>query len=343
MPMAEPDVLLDGSRGEGGGQILRTALSLSLATGRRLRIERIRAGRKKPGLLRQHLTAVQAAARVGGAKVEGAELGSMALSFAPSGIYAGTYAFAVGTAGSTTLVLQTILPALLLAGGPSTVSIEGGTHNPFAPPFDFIDRAFLPLVRRMGPNVTARLERHGFFPAGGGRISVAIEPAPFLRLDIGLRGEIRARRARAIVSNLPLRIARTEVDRIRERLSWTEADLEAEEVESPGPGNAAMVEIESEGVTELFTAFGERGLPAEAVADRASDQARRYLASSAAAGEYLTDQVLLPMALAGGGSFTSTGLSPHASTNMDVIRAFLDVEFSTDEEDGAVRVDVKRR
>ena len=341
--MPQPDVVLDGSIGEGGGQILRTALALSLATGRALRIERIRAGRKKPGLLRQHLTAVQAAARVGGAKVEGANLGSATLSFAPSGIHAGAYAFAVGTAGSTTLVLQTILPALLLASGPSTVSIEGGTHNPFAPPFDFIDCAFLPLVRRMGPKAESRLERYGFFPAGGGRISVSIEPAPFRRLDLGLRGEIRARRMRAVVSNLPIRIARTEIDRIRERLSWAEEEGKAEEVNSPGPGNAAMIEIESEGVTELFTAFGERGLPAEAVADRAVDEARRYLASSAAGGEYLTDQLLLPMALAGGGSFTSTGISPHASTNMDVIRAFLDADFATSPADGAVRVEVKRR
>src|SRR6185436_4161528 len=199
---------IDGSFGEGGGQILRTALSLSLVTGKPFRIDNIRARRKNPGLLRQHLTAVNAATEISHAEVTGAGIGSRELTFAPGSVESGDYAFAVGTAGSTTLVLQTVLPALLIANGKSQLILEGGTHNPFAPPFDFLAQAFLPLVNRMGPQVTAELERPGFYPAGGGRIRVTIEPAGELkRLDISSRGEVLARRAKAVVANLPISIA----------------------------------------------------------------------------------------------------------------------------------------
>src|SRR5262245_2007058 len=160
-------ITIDGSAGEGGGQILRTALALSLVTARPFRIERIRAGRPKPGLLRQHLTAVQAAAKVGAARISGAEVGSLELTFEPTGLRGGAYDFAVGTAGSATLVLQTLLPALLRAREPSQLTIEGGTHNPYAPPFDFLARTFLPVLRRMGAAIEARLEAPGFYPAGG--------------------------------------------------------------------------------------------------------------------------------------------------------------------------------
>src|SRR5262245_8861795 len=164
-------LIIDGSFGEGGGQILRTALGLSLVTGVPFRIEKIRAGRQKPGLMRQHLTAVNAAAQVGQAEVIGASVGSQELTFTPGKISPGDYTFAVGTAGSATLVLQTVLPALLTAAQPSFLTLEGGTHNPHAPPFDFLARAFLPLIGRMGPSVTATLIRPGFYPAGGGQFT----------------------------------------------------------------------------------------------------------------------------------------------------------------------------
>src|SRR5262245_17125561 len=173
-------IIIDGSSGEGGGQILRTALALSLVTGTPFRIQKIRAGRPKPGLLRQHLTAVQAAVEVGSASASGAELGSQELSFWPGKVRAGAYRFAIGPAGSACLVVQTVLPPLLLAGGPSSLVVEGGTHNPFAPPWDFLARAFFPLLQRMGARVSTTLERHGFFPAGGGRLRVEIEPGPAL-------------------------------------------------------------------------------------------------------------------------------------------------------------------
>src|SRR5436305_3346353 len=188
---------IDGSEGEGGGQILRTSLALSLVTGQPFRMERIRAKRQKPGLLKQHLTAVEAAKTVGCAEVEGAALSSQTLEFRPGPVTPGNYRFAVGTAGSATLVLQTLLPALLTAAGHSTPTLEGGTHNPMAPPFDFLQKSFMPLIHRMGPSVELKLRRPGFYPAGGGQFHARIEPVKKLsRLDLFDRGSVRCRQAR---------------------------------------------------------------------------------------------------------------------------------------------------
>ncbi len=335
-------IRIDGARGEGGGQILRTSLSLSLVTGKPFRIDNIRAGRERPGLLRQHLTAVLAAAEVGGAKVEGATLGSTALSFTPGDVKPGDYRFAVGTAGSGTLVFQTILPALVLASAPSKVTIEGGTHNHAAPPYDFLARAFLPLLGRMGPKLQMQFDRYGFYPAGGGRFSAEIQPVLRLQpIEIGARGEISSRRVVAIAANLPRHIANREAATAAGLLNWT-PDTHVVEVtrESAGPGNVVMVEIGSPEVTEIFTAFGRIGVSAENVAQSAAREAREYLASRAAAGEHLTDQLLLPMALSGGGSFTAVKLNLHARTNMDVIAKFLAVRFEAVEEDSLTRINV---
>lgn len=336
-------LIIDGSFGEGGGQILRTSLALSLATGKPFRIERIRAGREKPGLLRQHLTAVEAAATIGGAEVHGDEIGSKELEFAPRGVKAGNYTFSVGTAGSATLVLQTVLPVLLTASGATTLRLEGGTHNPFAPPFDFLDRAFLPLLNRMGPKVAAKLHRAGFYPAGGGAFEVTIEPSDRLsRIDLNERGAVTARRATAVVASLPHHIARRELDVIREKMSLGESDCHLREIrDSRGPGNIVIIEITCDHVTEVFTGFGERGVSAEKVAGDAVGQALQYLAADVTVGPYLADQLLLPMALAGGGSFTTSSLSRHATTNIDVIRKFLGVEIAVSPvSDAAVRVEI---
>src|SRR6185503_15943515 len=189
-------ITIDGSQGEGGGQILRTSLTLSLVTGQPFRLENIRAGRQKPGLLRQHLTAVEAARTVGTAEVNGATPGSRTLEFRPGTVTPGNYRFAVGTAGSATLVLQTILPPLLTASGVSTLTLEGGTHNPYAPPFDFLARCFVPLIQRMGPRIDLEMGRPGFYPAGGGKFQARIEPVKRLaRFDLMTRGEILQQRA----------------------------------------------------------------------------------------------------------------------------------------------------
>jgi RNA 3'-terminal phosphate cyclase (ATP) len=335
-------IRIDGSFGEGGGQILRTSLSLSLATGKPFRIERIRAGRERPGLLRQHLTAVLAAAEVGAAEVEGAALGSAAVTFSPGKVRAGGYRFAVGTAGSATLVLQTVLPALLTADAPSHIAIEGGTHNSAAPPFDFLDRTFLPLMARMGPRVRLQFERYGFYPAGGGRFCAVIEPVRSLTpLHLGERGEIASRRIIAVVANLPGHIALREIETAASLLNWDKDCGKIDQTRnSPGPGNVVMVEIESAEVTEIFSAFGQIGVSAEKVASIAAKDAREYLASRAAAGEHLTDQLLLPLALAGAGSFTAEKINMHARTNMAVISEFLPVRFDVQREADFTRVRV---
>jgi RNA 3'-terminal phosphate cyclase (ATP) len=341
-------VTLDGSIGEGGGQILRTALGLSLVTGTPFRIDRIRAGRSKPGLLRQHLTAVQAATAVGSATVEGDELHSQALTFTPSTVKPGDHKFAVGTAGSTTLVLQTILPALITANGASRITIDGGTHNPAAPPFDFLARVFLPLLARMGPRVEAVLERPGFYPAGGGRIVVTIEPpetGTLAPLVLDTRGDTVTRRAVAIVANLDPRIGHRELHAARGRLGWEEGAAEFElrmMDQSSGPGNVLLIEVGSAHVTEVFTEFGMHGVRAEQVAHKAVRDVRRYLAAGVPVGSHLADQLLLPMAMAGAGSFRTTTLTPHARTNIEVIQRFLDVAIEAcDEENDAVHVRIR--
>jgi len=323
-------ITIDGSTGEGGGQILRTSLSLSLVTGKAFRVEKIRAGRSKPGLLRQHLTAVNAAATIGSANVKGATLGSQMLEFEPGTIVSGDYTFAVGTAGSATLVLQTILPALLTASKPSRLTLEGGTHNPFAPPFDFLQKTFLSVINRTGPHVTATLERYGFYPAGGGRFVVNIEPAPKLSpIQITERGEFKTRCARAIYASIPSDVAQRELAVIAEKLGWPVESLKAEPVRNSAcPGNILLLELESDALTEVFTGFGERGVQAETVANAVVKRAREYLVSGAPVGEHLADQLLLPMALAGSGSFTTTKVSRHAQTNMEIIGKFLAVEFA---------------
>ncbi len=339
-------IVIDGSQGEGGGQILRTSLALSMVTGKPFRIERIRAGRKSPGLLRQHLTGVRAAVSVSGATATGAELGSQRLEFAPGPIRAGEYAFAVGTAGSATLVFQTVFPALMLADGPSVVTFEGGTHNPMAPPFDFLERTFLPLVGRIGAEVTVELVRPGFFPAGGGKFTARVAPLEHpQRLDLASRGELRSRRVTALLSHLPDSVGDRELETVSRKMSWPSADFGIRrDSRSVGPGNAVIIEVGSSEVTETFTGFGDRGVRAEAVAENALAEAKIYLAADVAVGEHLADQLLIPLALGAGGSFTTLPLSRHTETNIDVIKRFLDVDITSESLGNRTwRVSVERR
>jgi RNA 3'-terminal phosphate cyclase (ATP) len=326
-------ITIDGSQGEGGGQIIRTSLALSLITGKPFRIYNVRARREKPGLQRQHLTAVRAAAAIGGAQVEGAAVGATAFTFHPGAVTPGDYAFPIGTAGSTTLVLQTILPPLMIAPAPSTLVFEGGTHNVHAPPYEFIVKTFLPLVNRMGARVTTELMRYGFYPPGGGRFEARVEPASKLRpLELLARGEVRARRARALVVKLPPAIGERELGVVSAQLGWGASEGDELRVETSqnasSPGNVLTLEIESEHLTEVFTGVGERGVRAETVAERAVAEARAYLDTDAPVGEHLADQLLIPFALAGGGSYTTGQPSLHTTTNIEVIKMFLDVRIS---------------
>jgi len=321
-PRADP-LSIDGALGEGGGQILRSALALSLCLLRPFRICHIRATRKTPGLRPQHLAAVTAAATVGRAEVQGASLGSRELTFAPRRVMPGEYQFDIGTAGSTTLVLQTVLPALLTASAPSRLVLHGGTHNPLAPPFDFFALTFLPLINRMGPCVKARLRRAGFYPAGGGLVEVTVDPVPCLRpLNLPERGAILRRRAWALLSQLPTHIAERELRVIAAGLGLPADCLELRRVEAAGPGNAVLVSIDSEHLYAVFSGIGQRGVRAEQVALQVVEEVRRYLAAGVPVGHYLADQLLLPLALAGEGRFLTLAPSRHTTTNIEVIARF---------------------
>ncbi|UFH51181.1 RNA 3'-terminal phosphate cyclase [Pseudomonas sp. KNUC1026] len=319
-------ILIDGAHG--GGQVLRTALSLSMLTGQAFRMVGIRGQRSRPGLLRQHLTAVNAAAAICGAQTLGAELNSAEIEFRPGRVKAGEYAFAIGTAGSTLLVLQTLLPALMAAEGPSTVRIAGGTHNPGAPTFDFIQQAWLPLIRRMGGQVALKLIKHGFVPAGGGLIEATVHPSSLrpLELDVGdLPVAVDA--VAALVSAIPVSIGNRELDRLCARLKLERCAQKVTDLgDHAGPGNVVSITGSRGDVVDVFTAIGQERTRAEQVADRAVDDFRAWAESAGSVSSRLADQLMLPMAIAGGGWLSADRLSNHMKSNAGVIERFLPVE-----------------
>lgn len=324
-------IYIDGAAGEGGGQVLRSAVGLSLLSGRPTTVKNIRAKRKKPGLMRQHLTAVLAAAEIGEAEVQGAKVGSRELIFIPKTIKAGSYRFAIGTAGSCTLVFQTILPALLAADSSSELVLEGGTHNPMAPPFDFLETSFLPLLRQMGAEVDATLDRPGFYPAGGGRITISIVPGGQLTpLELTRRSNTMVS-AKAVCAQLPGHIGQRELKIVETRLKVDDHQLELVQLDSYGPGNVLTLFVRSDELTETFTGFGQKNISAEKVAIRAVKEVNDYLQSPAPVGPYLADQLLIPMVIAGRSTIVASKLSSHTVTNMKVIEQFYDVAFAIKE------------
>lgn len=321
-------IIINGSEGEGGGQILRSAAALSLLTGKSFHITNIRGKREKPGMMRQHVTCIEAACKISDSSCEGLCVGSSEIIFHPGKIKAGNYNFKVGTAGSTSLVLQTILIPLLYADGPSHIMLEGGTHNMMAPPFDFIERVFLPIINRMGATVSARLIRHGFFPRGGGRIEIDIEPSPLKRIDCIDRGELLSVNGTAMFTGLPFDVAEREIKTARKLLGWNEDSLGVRQLpEDQGPGNILLLEAQYAYVTEIVSGFGKLGLKAERLAKTAANRLKGYMESDAFAGPYLADQLLLPMAIAGGGQFTTVKPSQHSLTNAEIINLFTDTKF----------------
>lgn len=304
-------------------------------------MENVRANRSRPGLLRQHLTALTAITEICAADVSGAKPRSRSVMFEPRGLFPGNYRFSVGTAGSACLVLQTILYPLLFANGPSSVVLEGGTHNAMSPPFHFIERTFLPVLAKMGAEVSVRLDRYGFYPAGGGRIMVAIKPVKKLRpIEILHAGPVVRRQARAVVSRLSPEIGERELAVVRERLGLTPAECSVEKARSAGPGNVLMLHLERANVTETITAFGEKGVPAERVAGKLADEAEAYLAADVPVGEHLADQLIVPLVLARGGAFVTSNLSLHSTTNIDVVEQLTGVRARVDEEGTRTRVSV---
>jgi len=337
---------IDGSVGEGGGQILRTSLALSICTGQPFTLTRIRAGRSKPGLMRQHLTCVNAATEVCGAEVHGAEMNSQSLTFVPGKVRAGDYSFNVGTAGSCTLVLQTVWPALLMADAPSRLKLGGGTHNPMAPPFHFLERSYAPLMRKLGANIELTLRRLGFYPAGGGEIDVTIWPAedklqPF---DLTERGPKVEGYAECFAPALPRTVAQRELEQLGAALGWSEEQLRVAPVrQNEGPGNALLATLMYENLSEVFTQFGEKGVSSEKVARDLVREVRAYQLSEAALGPRLADQWALPLALAvwkrqHEAVFTCTELTAHAKTNFEVIERFLPTAFASSPIDTGWRV-----
>jgi RNA 3'-terminal phosphate cyclase (ATP) len=329
-------IQLDGT--SGGGQMLRTALSLSMITGQPFRMVNIRGKRPKPGLMRQHLTCVKAACEISGGTHDGAEIGSTEIVFRAGQVRGGSLSFAIGTAGSTTLLLQTLLPALLHADGPSTLRLEGGTHNPLAPPFEFMDRVFLPILRRMGVEVDVSLLETGFAPVGGGVIECRIQPCRKLTvLDLHERGDLKSLSIRVPIRNLPPSIAGRILKAATAELPCEDASIEIREP-GPGRGVCCLCEAGFEHISELASCIGEAHVTAERVGKSAGKALQDYLRGRSVVGCHLADQLLLPFALAGGGSFITVNLDDHVATNLAVIAAFLPIRAHIEDAGHGLRV-----
>ena len=319
---------LDGAEGEGGGQILRSALTLSAVTGQGFRVERIRARRLRPGLRPQHLAAVRAAGLACGAEVHGAFDGSPDLRFIPGRAAAGAFSFDIGTAGAATLVLQTVLPVLATAGEPSRVEVIGGTHVPLSPSFHFLSRHWSEAVGRLGLVTTLELVRGGFHPRGGGEIRASVEPwTPPASLDLTKRGALVA--VRGISGHARVRgdAAKRAAEAARTKL-WEARRLETQwdvvELASASSGAFLQVEAVFENGRAAFGLLGERGLRAEVLGERAARRLLRFLEDEEAAVDpWLADQLAVPFAVAGGGGKLSTSeVTSHLETVASVVRAF---------------------
>ena len=328
---------IDGSQGEGGGQVLRSALTLAILTGQSMRITRIRARRSIPGLRPQHLKAVDAAAAVSKALVEGAEKGSTSLVFVPGKIRTGRYRFDIGTAGSTSLVLQTVLLPLSLASSASSVIITGGTHVPWAPCYHYLDMQWIPFMRIMGFEAQLSLSKAGFYPQGGGRIDAAIRPTEkILPFQLTQRGSLRRIDGISAVSNLKLSIADRQRRRALRRLKNYESVIKIKTVQMPSKFKGTLLLLRATFCPMekdihaqcCFYALGERGKSAEHVADEAVDALESFLTTDGAVDQYLADQLLLPMTFASGVSELRTSqVTQHLHTNAGIIRAFLGVQI----------------
>jgi len=317
---------IDGSYGEGGGQILRTALALSTVMDRPVLIEKIRAGRRNPGLQAQHLAGIKALAEITRAEVEGATIGSISLRFVPTQIAHGAYRWDVGTAGAISLVLQAVLVPLAFAPAESHITITGGTHVPWSPPFTYVEQVLLPTLQGMGFRVSLRLGRWGFYPRGGGVVEGTIEPSVLKPLTLTRRGPLTEIVGLSAVAGLPIGIAERQRQRALARLSslGVPCRIESISVEAWSPGTVLFLLISCEGGRAGFSSLGEKGKPAERVSDEACDQVLAYLEREGAADPFLADQLLLPMALApGSSSMTTTRVTEHLLTNQWVVEQFL--------------------
>ncbi len=356
--MSGGDVLrLDGAYGEGGGQILRTALSLSVWLGRSIRIERIRAKRPKPGLRPQHLVAVRAAAQISDARLEGDEVGSQSLLFAPrQPAKSGTYSFDVGateaggSAGSVSLVFQTLFLPLSLADAPSEVTLVGGTHVAWSPPAHYLAHVFLPTVARFGFRVELHIETWGWYPRGGGSLHARIFPRRRSEgehpvLDLSRRGRLVRIWGISAASNLPDHVILRQKREAEEvlRKAGLKADIETVSAPSPGPGTVVFLVAEYEHAVAGFTAYGALRKPAEKVAREAARQLVKFHQSKAAVEPHLADQLLLPIVMSGArASFTTSEATAHLATNAWVIEQFLGPLVQVQPTEKGAQVSVRR-
>jgi len=327
---------IDGALGEGGGQVLRTSLTLSALTGRAIFIRIIRMKRSRHGLLHQHLKSVDAAAEVSKATVEGAALGSTSLTFRPAGIHSGRYKIDIGTAGATSLVFQTLFLPLSRASAASSVIITGGTHVQWSPCYHYLDLQWLPYLRQMGFDITTELMAAGYYPKGGGRINTTIRPAQSLKpLTLTSRGKLVRITGLSAVSNLSRDIAERQKRQALGRLlaassnlGQPEVHIKIDELPSPNKGTVLLLFAEFENGSACYYGLGELGKPAERVADEAVEALLEFVASGAAIDQYLADQLLLPLSFADGVSKLHTAqITQHLLTNAEIIRCFLPVEI----------------
>lgn len=328
-------VTIDGSHGEGGGQVLRTSLTMSALLGRELRLEHIRAGRSRPGLAAQHLASVHAAAQICGAEVRGATMGSQELTFTPGEVRTGRFHFEIGTAGATTLVLQTVLAPLLFARGSALVQIHGGTNVRWSPPQEYITNVFLPAIAHMGAEASLDCMVPGFYPRGGGCIEARITPLEraLEPLEWAERGELRSLTAHSVVeARLPGHIIRRQIEGARRQLGSTGLRAHTAHPRSQSSGTMLMITAQFEHGMAGFTSLGERGKPAEQVGAEAGREAAAFLQSDASVDRHLADQLLIYAALAAGETrYVTEEITDHLRTNAWVIRQFIDAEIEIDE------------
>lgn len=336
-------VEIDGCFGEGGGQILRTTLSLSCITGKPVRIFNIRKNRPKPGLRPQHIMSVKALARISGAEMLGTEPGSQEISFTPGPVTAGEYLFDIGTAGSVALLFQSLLPPLLFAKAPSRLVLTGGTHVPFSPPFDYLREVFSPWLERIGVRVSCDIEQYGFYPRGGGKITGRIAPAAEIRgVDLREKGAVLSVVGRSCVANLPLSIAERQRKAAIDPLAAQSPTIDTATVPSPGKGTFLFLKVDTEAGPTGFSALGAIGKRAEDVGREAAREALAYIGSRAALDPRLADQLVLFLALSKEpSSFTTSQVTNHLVTHLHVVRRMLGTRFEIEGsvgEPGTVRL-----
>jgi len=318
---------INGSHGEGGGQVLRTALALSSLTGKGFRIFDIRKRRKKPGLMRQHLVAVHAAAKIAGAEVEGDVYGSTEILFVPKTLRNGDFSFDIGTAGSVTLVLQTVILPLLFAGGRSTVILTGGTHVPFSPSFHYLAEVFRPVLARLGGRISLTADVSGFYPRGGGKVRCTVDPSKFIApFEAVEPGSLLYLNGVSAVGNLPISIARRQRDAATALLEQAghRSDIALAEVPAAGKGTFLFLRTETTKVIAGFTALGALGKRAETVGEEAARDLIHHYTSGAALDPHLADQLVPYLILAKGESvFSTSGITRHLLTNLWVSEKFI--------------------